>query len=191
MMGNLTIEQTGDIEQCRKLCDELMAFQKSQATIMPEVFDRMTFDTRMKKSYESAEAKHVAIVKDGTTPVGYIFSTVETCTRAVVYPDWFPQENREGTLGFYPDWEYLPPKAGCLNNLYFQDAYRGMGLGTRLLDMSMDWFKSLRDIELVFTYISNGNDAAMDFYLKHGFDYSHDVFGGFIKAVYKRLIPSG
>jgi len=27
----------------------------------------------------------------------------------------------------------------------------------------------------------------MDFYLKHGFSYSHDVLGGFIQAVSKRV----
>ena len=189
-MKNLTIEvvRDGNIEQCRDLCNELMAFQKSQAVMLPEIFDAMNFDTRMKKSYEDAKIKHLAVVKDQSTPVGYVFSTVEECSRGpVVYPEWLPPDNRDGSLGFYPDWENLPAEAGCLNNLYFRDAYRGMGLGSQLIDISMEWFRSLGSIDLVFTYISNGNDAAMNFYLKHGFVYSHDVFGGFIKAAYRRL----
>lgn len=192
-MKNLTIEvvRDGNIEQCRELCNELMAFQKTQAIMLPEVFDKMNFDTRMRKSYESAEARHVAVVRDGMLPVGYVFSTVEKCVEGPVeYPEWIPWEKRDGALGFYPNWENLPSRVGCLSNLYFRDAYRGMGLGTRLLDISLDWFRSLEDIDLVFIYISNGNDAAMNFYLKNGFAYSHDVFGGFIKAVFKRLTPS-
>ena len=52
-MENITVEivQDGNIEQCRALCDELMAFQKSQATLSPESFDFMNFDTRMKKGH--------------------------------------------------------------------------------------------------------------------------------------------
>lgn len=42
-MKNITIEILGeeDIEQCRELCDELMAFQKSKAFLEPERFDGM------------------------------------------------------------------------------------------------------------------------------------------------------
>ena len=49
----------------------------------------------------------------------------------------------------------------------------------------MDWLESFADVNLTFIYISNGNDEALNFYLSRGFTYSHDVFGGFIKAVYK------
>jgi hypothetical protein len=51
--------------------------------------------------------------------------------------------------------------------------------------MSMEWLESFKDVDLVFIYVSNGNDAALHFYLSRGFTFSHDVFGGFIKAVYK------
>lgn len=74
-MKNITIETitNGDIEQCRDLCNELMAFQKSKAFIAPEKFDLMTFDTRMKKSYESSMASQVVVIKDDGFPVGYVF----------------------------------------------------------------------------------------------------------------------
>ena len=47
MEKNITIEilREEDIGQCRELCNELMAFQQSIATITPEWFDGMTFDT--------------------------------------------------------------------------------------------------------------------------------------------------
>jgi hypothetical protein len=78
-MTNLTFEvvNDGNIEQCRQLCNELMAFQKSKATIAPELFDFMNFDTRMKRSYESALRSQVIVAKDNGVPVGYVFSTID------------------------------------------------------------------------------------------------------------------
>lgn len=32
---------------CKELCNELMVFQKSKATISKELFDEMNFETRM------------------------------------------------------------------------------------------------------------------------------------------------
>lgn len=188
VVDNLTFETVtdGNIEPCRALCNELMAFQKSKATVAPDVFDLMNFDTRMKKSYESAEASQVVIARDNGVPVGYVFSTIETVDdRKGVFPAWAPVQDPGRALGFYPDWEHLPRKVGCLSNLYVRDEYRDRKLGSRLFDMSMEWFESFDDVELIFIYVSNGNDDALRFYLNRGFTYSHDVFGGFITAVYK------
>ncbi|GHT02682.1 hypothetical protein AGMMS50276_32680 [Synergistales bacterium] len=185
----LSIEQINsrDIEQCRDLYNELMAFQKSKATIAREAFDMLSFDMR-KEKYESAEAGQFVVAKDKGEPVGYVFSVVEEVpTVPSPYPVWAPVKSGEKALGFYPDWDNLPAKAGCLSNIYVREPYRAIGLGSKLFDISMRWFESLPDINLVFIHVSNGNDAAFDFYCKRGFTYSHDVFGGFIKAVYKFL----
>jgi GNAT superfamily N-acetyltransferase len=179
------------IEQCRDLCNELMAFQKSKATISKESFDWMNFDTRMKKSYDEALRSHVIVAKDGNTPIGYVFSTIDEGNEDVrsYIPDWAPKEQVEGVKGFYPDWVRLPQKIGCLSNLYIKEGYRSQKLGSKMLNMAMDWLESFDDVELIFVYISNGNDAALNFYLNRGFKFSHDVFGGFIKAAYKKLLP--
>lgn len=187
-MRNITYEVVtdGNIEPCRELCNELMAFQKAKAVIAPEAFDTMNFDTRMKKSYENALHSQVVIVKDDGVPVGYVFSSIEQVENSeITYPKWAPTEGIEHLTGFYPDWVKLPQKIGCLNNLYVRDGYRDMKIGSRLFHMSREWLAGFSDVELVFIYVSNGNDAALNFYLKQGFAYSHDVFGGFIKAVYK------
>ena len=186
LMKNIAFEaiQGGDIEQCRGLCNELMAFQKSVARIAPESFDLMNFDTRMKKSFESALCSHVVVAKDGGEAVGYVFSTIDVVTPEdnAQYPDWAPRA--ENSLGFYPDWITLPQKIGCLSNLYLRDEYRGSGLGALLFEQAMAWLGGFPDVGLTFVFISNGNDDALKFYEKHGFTYSHDVFGGFIKAAY-------
>lgn len=190
-MGNIVFETVcdGNIEQCRELCNELMALQKSRAVISPESFNSMNFDTRMMPSYQNALDSHVAVVKDDGVPVGYVFSSIESIQHGdkSSLPDWAPPGDASGWMWFYPDWDNLPEKCGCLNNLYLREEYRSKGLGPKLFDMTMDWMKARDDIDLVFVYISNGNDSAMDFYLRHGFSFSHDVFGGFIKAAYCRL----
>ena len=186
-MNNIKLElvQNMDIKQCRSLCDELMAFQKSKAHIATNSFDLMNFDTRMKKSFENALRSHVIVAKDNGVAIGYVFSTIDNVTYEdnAAFPDWAPFT--ENSIGFYPDWVTLPQKIGCLNNLYLRDEYRGLGLGVKLFDKAMEWLNSFPDTELTFVFISNGNDAALDFYLKHGFIFSHDVFDGFIKAAYR------
>ena len=187
-MHDITLEIISDnnIEQCRQLCDELMAFQKAKAVMHPENFNEMNFDTRMKKSYEKALEKQVILIKDRDTPVGYIFSTIEEFGPEVrtAFPPWAPIA--ENSQGFCPDWVELPQKIGCISNLYLQEAYHGTGLGSKLVKLATAWLESFADINLTFVFVSNGNEAAMDFYTRNGFTFSHDVFGGFIKAAYKR-----
>lgn len=188
-MKDISIEivTDGNIEQCRTLCDELMVFQKSKATIAPEKFDMMNFDSRMKKSYENAIEKQLIVIKDHDTPIGYVFSTIEKIPQdKQAYPEWAPISDDKNIQGFYPSWDNFPSKIGCLNNLYLSEGYRDRGLGSQLFKMAIQWLESFADVSVTFVYISNGNDAALNFYLNHGFTFSHSVFGGFINAVYKR-----
>ncbi len=172
-----------NIEICRDLCNELMAFQKSMVLIHPECFDPMNFDTRMKKSYQEAFRKHVVVAWDKETPIGYVFSSIDQITEAAKssFPNWAPKDG----LGFYPDWLSVPQNIGCLNNLYLKEGYRNSGLGKKLFDISMEWLEGFEDTNTTFVFISNGNDAALSFYLKNGFTESHQVFGGFITSAYK------
>ncbi|MCL2456482.1 MAG: GNAT family N-acetyltransferase, partial [Defluviitaleaceae bacterium] len=70
----------------------------------------------------------VIVVKDADVPVGYCFSTLEKVVGAdAPLPPWAPVDNTKKTLGFYPEWDNLPEKVGCLSNIYFRPEYRGMG----------------------------------------------------------------
>ena len=187
-MPNICVEnvQSEHIAQCSELCNELMALQRAKARIHPECFDGMDFHTRMEKSYIHALRKQVVIAKDGAEPIGYVFSTIDFITEDArkYVPEWAPAGT--GQTGFYPDRVKLPQHIGCLNNLYLRPAYHRTGLGKKLLSLSVQWFESFTDVPLIFVYVSNGNDTALDFYRHHGFAYSHDVFGGFIHALYKK-----
>lgn len=178
----------GNIEICRELCNELMAFQQSKATLAPEAFDAMNFDTRMKKSYDNALDRQVLVAMDGDAPVGYAFSTIERAESSAVsaYPAWAPSKDPAISKGFYPEWLDTPCTVGILSNLYVREEYRAHRLGSRLFERAMAWLESAPDADPIFIYVSNGNDAALRFYLSRGFTYSHEVFGGFIHAVYKK-----
>jgi ribosomal protein S18 acetylase RimI-like enzyme len=183
----IEVVEDGNIEQCRDLCNELMSFQKSRAIIAPEAFDNMNFETRLKASFENTPVHQIIIAKDNGIPIGYVFSTIENVNSGDKshIPDWAPVEGLQVVKGFYPDWNHFPNKVGCLNHLFFKESYRGMGIGSKLLNMAMEWLESFPDVDVSFVYVSNGNDDALDFYIKHGFTFSHDVFGGFIKTAYK------
>lgn len=186
-MGKIVIEEVKgqDIDICRELCNELMKYQQSKASIAKEAFDLMNFDTRMKKSYEGSPISQVLVAKDGEIPIGYIFSTVDEILEPMKkFPDWAPNKEIPGVRGFYPDWLQYPIKIGCISNFYLKESYRGSGIGKELFEKSMEWLKSFNEVDYIFAYISNGNDSALDFYLKNGFKYSHEVFGGFIKTTY-------
>ena len=189
LTDNITVEVVtdGNVEQCRDLCNELMAFQKAQAVIAPELFDMMNYETRLLSTYINSPINQLIVAKDEGVPIAYIFSTIENVTGGdkSAIPEWAPVQDREKTLGFYPPWNDFPARVGCLNHLYVRDDYRGCRLGFKLLEQAMAWLTSFPDVDLTFVYISNGNNAALDFYLKHGFIFSHDVFDGFIQAAYK------
>ena len=190
-MENITVNKItdGNIEECRDLCNELMHFQQAQATLSPQSFAGMNFDTRMKPSFDKAERSQVVVVKDGNKPIGYVFSTIESINNGdkSTFPEWAPIQGVVNCQGFYSDGVDLPEKCGCLNNLYLKPEYQSAGLGSQLLSVAMEWFASFSDVNLVFVYISNGNDRALAFYEKYGFVFSHDVFGGFIKAAYYKF----
>ena len=187
-MDNINFELIVEenIEQCRDLCNELMAFQKSKAIMFPEAFNSMNFETRLLQSFKNSPINQIIVAKDGENPVGYVFSTVEDVKKGdkSSFPAWMPDIDTDAK-GFYPDWEYFPDKIGCLNHLYVKKEYRRLSLGAKLLDKALAWLESFEDVDITFVYISNGNTAAFDFYLQKGFTYSHEVFGGFIKAFYR------
>ena len=115
-MRNITVEvmKDEDLGQCEDLCNELMALQKSKSRLHPECFDGMNFHTRMEKSYINAFRKQVLIAREGQTPIGYVFSTVDKIVEEYrsALPDWAPKG--ENHIGFFPEWVKLPQYIGCL-----------------------------------------------------------------------------
>jgi GNAT superfamily N-acetyltransferase len=171
---NLTYEIISDdqIEYCRDLCNELMAFQKSKATITPERFDSMNFETRLLPSVKSAIHNHTVIVKDGDKAVAYVYSNIS------------PKEAYSNDFATFFDLDSVSKEnVGCLSQFYIKDEYRKYGIGSKLFDMSMEWLKQFEDVEDYFIFVSNGNDNALEFYKRKGFKVSHEILDGFITVL--------
>lgn len=178
------------IELCKDLCNELMAFQKEKAILAKEAFDNMNFDTRLKPSIEACDKYHVIIAKDNNSIIGYVFLSIEDTLNGdkSSIPEWAPKaKENEEVLAFYPNHIDYEQEVGCLNQLYLKENYRHLGIGNELLKQSLEWFKSYDNLKTIFVYISNGNQKALDFYLNNGFVYSHEVFSGFIQAAYYKI----
>jgi GNAT superfamily N-acetyltransferase len=172
----LTYEIINDdeIECCRDLCNELMAFQKSKAYINPEMFDHMNFDTRMVPSVEKAIHNYIVVVKDGEKIVAYVYSNIS------------PKEAYSNNFATFFDLSSVCKKnVGCLSQFYIKDEYRQYGIGSKLFNMSLDWLKQFDDVEDYFIYVSNGNDNALEFYKHKGFSVSHTILDGFITVLRK------
>lgn len=189
--GEITYKEItdGNVEICRELCNGLMTHQADKGMVHPEVLRAMNFDNRLKPSFEGAEEKQLVVAFDGGEPVGYVFSSagLETEDSKTARPAWAAGLSGINETGFYPEWLPMPGKIGCLNNLYVLPEYRGRHIASALCDRTMKWLRNVPDIKYIYVYISNGNNSVIDFYQKLGFEYSHDVFGGFIIAYYQKV----
>jgi GNAT superfamily N-acetyltransferase len=160
------------VENCRDLCNELMVFQKSKAYIKPELFDIMSFETRMIPSIKSALHNYIVVVKDDDKLVGYVYSNIS------------PKETYSNEFATFFDLSTVNKKnVGCLSQFYIKDGYRQYGVGSILFNMSMEWLKQYDDVEDYFIYVSNGNDDALEFYKRKGFIVSHEILDGFITVL--------
>jgi GNAT superfamily N-acetyltransferase len=167
-------------ECCRDLCNELMDFQKSKASIAPERFDTMNFDTRMLPSIQSAIHNYLVIVKDPEKNDEII---------AYVYTNISPKEEYSNDFATFFDLSSVQKEnVGCLSQFYIKEGYRQYGIGSKLFTMSMEWLKSFEDVEDYFVFTSNGNHEALAFYKRKGFSVSHDILDGFITVLRSKKV---
>lgn len=176
---NLTYEviSVDHIEYCRDLCNELMEFQKSKAYITPELFDNMSFDTRMVPSIKSAIHNFIVVVKDEDKIVGYVYSNIS------------PKETYSNDFATFFDLSSVwKENVGCLSQFYIKEEYRQYGVGSKLFNMSMEWLQQFEDVEDYFIFVSNGNNDALEFYKRKGFYASHEILDGFITVLRKNKV---
>lgn len=159
------------------LCDALMAYQKEQATIHPEWFDGMSYETRMIPAVKAALENHLLVAWDGDNLVGYAYSNI--CQKTI-YSGGFATL---APVDFFDFSTVTGETVGCLSQFYLTPSYRGSGIGGKLFDQSMTWLKTFTEIEDIFIFVSNGNDTAFEFYKHKGFRHSHDILEGFIHVL--------
>ncbi len=166
-----------DIELCRDLCNELMIYQKSKAYITPELFDTMSFETRLIPSVKKAIHNYTVIVKHGDEIVGYVYSNIS------------PKKVYSSKFATFFDMDSVDKEVvGCLSQFYIKKEYRQYGVGSTLFNMSMNWLREFEDVEDYFIYVSNGNDDALEFYKRKGFSVSHEILDGFITVLRSKKV---
>jgi len=109
-------------------------------------------------------------------PLGNLSRGGDDITRK---PIW--AEDIDGA-GFFPEDYNVPTTIGTYKLLYVDSNYRGSGIGGDLSKMIMKWLNSHDDVEDLWVFVANGNEAVGKFYEKYGFNHSHTVFNGFIEA---------
>ena len=166
-----------NIKVIKELCNELMAYQKSRATIHPEWFDNMSFETRVLPSLKGAKANFIVAAKDGSELVGYAYSNISPKT---TYSGGFATLE---PVDFFDFASVAGEDVGCLSQFFIKEGYRSTGIGSALFTKSMDWLRSFDNITDHFIFVSNGNDNAMSFYLGKGFKISHQILDGFITVL--------
>lgn len=165
----------------KDLCNELMAYQKSKASIHSEFFDGMCFETRMIPSVKSAKANYIVVAKEDNELVGYAYSTIS------------PKETYSGGFAtlqcdsFFDFDSVKNDDVGCLSQFYIKEGYRNRGIGSVLFEKSMDWLHSYKSIRDLFIFVSNGNNNALKFYQGKGFKISHQILDGFITVLRNTL----
>ncbi|MGM7700680.1 GNAT family N-acetyltransferase [Pseudalkalibacillus sp. Hm43] len=166
------IVKDDEIECCRDLCNKLMKFQKSMAHFRPELFDSMSFESRMIPAVQRSTHNFTVVAKIDGKAVAYVYSNIA------------PKETYDMDFATFFDLDTVEgEEVGCLANFYIDEGYRDLGIGSKLFNMSMEWLDSYREVEDYFVFVSNGNEKALEFYKRKGFVYSNEVLDGFITTL--------
>lgn len=159
----------------KNLVNELMAYQKSLAHFRPELFNSMNFETRLIPSVKNAKENFILVAKDADEIVAYVYSNIS------------PKEVYTNEFATFFDMDSVEKDyVGCLSQFYIKEGYRSMGIGSELFNRSMEWLNTYEGIDDIFIYVSNGNDAALQFYQSKGFKVSHQILDGFITVLRNR-----
>lgn len=108
------------------------------STDFSDYFSNLTFEKREKDIQTSNGKTYIVIAHDQGLQVGYCIATVDT-------------ENK-----------------GEIFSLYLMPDYRGMAIGYKLMNKSMDWLQAQKPSQ-IFLVVAEGNDSVEDFYQNFGF----------------------
>ena len=161
----------------KDLCNELMAYQKSKATLHPEWFDNMCYETRLIPSVKSARDNYIITARDDNELIGYAYSNISS---KYTYSGGFATLK---PVNFFDFDSVKGDDVGCLSQFFIKDGYRNTGIGSTLFVKSMDWLHSFKSVPDLFIFVSNGNENALKFYQNKGFTISHQILGGFITVL--------
>ena len=112
MSINYEIISDDSIICIKDLCNELMSYQKSKSYIHSDLFDSMSFETRMIPSVKSADANFILVAKDDNEIVGYVYSNISL------------KETYSNKFATFIDLDSVEnDKVDCLSQFYIKEGY--------------------------------------------------------------------
>jgi diamine N-acetyltransferase len=130
-----------EIELIKPLWEQLNSVHFAKSVHFKDKYEKFTFDKRMKSIYEKAQKGIVKLdmISDGDTG-SYVGYSLSSI------------ENNRGEI----------------ESIYIENKYRKLGLGGKLMENSLNWFKANRvtNIQIGVVY---ANDEALSFYERFGF----------------------
>jgi len=132
----------GEIDLIRPLWEQLNEYHHSKASVFKTHYERMTFEDRrshFRRIHESGQLR-LDLATDTKTGiyVGYCISSVSE------------------------------EKAGEIESLFVDAAYRSEGIGTALMTRAVVWMDSLETVRKRVS-VGSGNEITWAFYRKFGF----------------------
>lgn len=123
------------------LWEALNKHHQVNSTHFSDKFKNLTFDLRKKKFINDINTElRIDLVQDPEKQVfvGYCISTI--------------------TIDL----------VGEIDSLYIEPAYRKLGIGDKLMSMSLEWLDS-KNVRMKVIGVAEGNEQAFDFYKNYGF----------------------
>jgi len=151
-----------DIPEIVELWKELIDFHKDIDLFFKRREDaHLNYESFLRDLIQSEEAR-IFIAKEDNNLVGYLLARIE----------------------FYPP-VYLYEKHGEIYDMTVKSTYRGRGIGSDLLNKTIEWFNSL-GLDRIELNIATLNKRANSFFIKHGFkEYMQKLYLEFEK--FKRI----
>jgi ribosomal protein S18 acetylase RimI-like enzyme len=136
------------LPEIKPLWERLNALNVERSENFSEQHRHLGFETRMMPVLDKARAGLCRIeisIGEGGAPIGYCVATI--------------------------DRDYL----GEVDSLYVDEGHRDHGLGSDLLDRSVDWMMAF-PVRRVVLSVTVGNLDAPRFYMRHGFHPRNTIF---------------
>lgn len=130
-----------ELNKIKSLWEKLNIIHLNDSQYFKEHYRTNTFEERCKKFYRihPSNIKIMAVESDDKAIVGYCISTI----------------NREEL-------------SGEIESIYIENDLRQSGIGTQLINMSINWFKE-NNCKKINVSVAEGHESVFEFYKKFGF----------------------
>lgn len=146
-MNNIQIRKAtiNDLHIIQSLNNKLFEYEMERD--LDNYIDNWAFGKESKEYFNDLiENQFVILAEVGNKPLGYL----------------------AGSLYQDDTYSYYEGSTCELDNMYIEEEYRHLGIGTKLMNSFLEWCKT-KQAKRIFVTATLGNDNTIAFYKKHGF----------------------